>query len=233
MTPGPPADKERVVFLLDVDNTLLDNDRLKEHIDTEVVALVGPERARRFWELYEIVRHERDVVDYLETVRRWVVELDDPAGGERLMHMLERLPFRDFLFPHVFATIDHLWTMGIVAILSDGDQTFQRLKIRDSGLEKAVRGNVLITVHKEQELPEVFRLYPAAHYVVVDDKPGILAALERDCPTTFTTILVMQGRYATASEFDPKPDYVVSRIGDVRSFNEKQMAVQTTAPDSV
>lgn len=211
-----------IVFLLDVDNTLLDNDALKEEIAKRIEALVGNERAQVFWQLYEEVRAEKDYVDLPTTVRLWTERYRDPETGKTLMQLLDSLPFSRFVYPDVFETLEHLWTIGTVSILSDGDQTFQPLKIRRSGLEKAVRGDVLIFVHKEDHLPEVFQRFPADHYVVVDDKPRILSALERDCPTTFTTIFVLQGKYAVQGQFKPEPDLVVSHIAELGVLTRAQ-----------
>jgi FMN phosphatase YigB (HAD superfamily) len=210
--------EDGVVFLLDVDNTLLDNDRLKADLASRIAFIVGPERAARFWEIYEQVRVEEGYVDYPETVKRWAAELQNQSGGDELMALLDDLPFAGYVYPHALDTLAYLQSIGPVAIVSDGDQVFQPLKIRLSGLFNAVHGNVLITIHKEQELKDVFARFPANHYVVIDDKPGILSALERDCPTTFTTIQVMQGHYATQAVAGPRPDYVVNGIADVRSL---------------
>ncbi|MBV9279054.1 MAG: HAD family hydrolase [Chloroflexi bacterium] len=207
-----------LVFLLDVDNTLLDNDRLKEDLQRTIEERIGQERARRFWEVYEDVRQDEDFVDYPETVRRMVVEYRDPGLGEQLQAILDAVPFTSYLYPHVMEAIAHLNTMGTAVILSDGDSVFQPQKIKKSGLEAAVEGRVLIFVHKELELPTVFERYPADHYVVVDDKARIIAALERECPTRFTTVLVLQGKYAHPEDFDPKPDLVVPHVGDLRTF---------------
>ncbi|MDQ2743811.1 MAG: HAD family hydrolase, partial [Chloroflexota bacterium] len=127
------------------------------------------------------------------------------------------------LYPHVLETLAYLKTLGTTVILSDGDSVFQPLKIKESGLAAAVDDHVLVYVHKEQELAKVFAAYPADHYVAVDDKPRILDALERDCPTTFTTILVRQGKYATeADQVSLKPDYAIEHIGELRDFLRDQ-----------
>lgn len=219
------SDSQRtsLVFLLDVDNTLLDNDRLKEDLAEKLQQMLGSERAARFWDLYEEVRRERDYVDYPHTIERWAEEYRDSTMGRRLTELLDNWPFADYVYPHVFETIDHLKSLGTVAILSDGDSVFQPRKIANSGLQKAVDGNVLIYVHKELELPGVFARYPADHYVVVDDKARILSVLERECPSEFTTVLVLQGKYAHPDEYSPRADIVVSRIGDLRTFTREQL----------
>lgn len=221
----PALDSDDVVILLDVDNTLLDNDGLKREAASRIASLVGSDGADRFWEIYEEVRRDEEVVDFPETVRRWAHEIGDSGAGEQLLTVLEQLPFDEYLYPQVMETIDYLGTIGTPMILSDGDMVFQPLKIRESGLEAAVGGRVLVCVHKELELPALFVQYPARHYVMIDDKPRILSALEQECPTTFTTVLVMQGKYAVKGEFEPEPDYIVQAFGDMRNFSGAQLLV--------
>lgn len=211
----------RLAFLLDVDNTLLDNDRLKDDVDRSIDRLLGEERARRFWEVYEEVRRERDYVDFPHTIDRVVAECNDPEIGRELNDLLTDWPFSLYVYPRAFQTIEHLKAFGTVVIVSDGDRVFQPRKIRQSGLEAAVDGNVLVYVHKEEQLQDVFTRYSADTYVAVDDKPRIIAALEEICPSEFTTILVLQGKYAEDQTFVPKPDYVIKRIGDLEKFSRE------------
>lgn len=221
---------ERIVFLLDVDNTLLDNDRLKADIGSRLQAALGNEGAERFWQLYEEVRQQEDFVDYPQTVKLYVEGSSDPSVEAKLMAIMNEIDFRSYLYPHVIETLEHLGSLGTTAILSDGDSVFQPRKIRESGLEEAVHGNVLIYIHKEAELPEVFERLPADHYVMVDDKPRILAALELCCPTTFTTVLVCQGKYAKIGEYHPDPDFVVPHIADLRGFTRSAF-LEGAAPE--
>lgn len=213
--------RKTLAFLLDIDNTLLNNDLLKADLASDLRRRLGPKRAARFWELYEQVREDEDFVDYPRTVELLAEEYHNPGMARDLRHMLGNLPFRRYLYPGVLETIAYLKTMGTVVILSDGDSVFQPLKIRESGLEEAVNGHVLISVHKEDELGAVFAAYPADHYVMVDDKPRILAALETCCPTEFTTVLVCQGKYAHEGA-SRKPDYVVQHIADLQEFARAQ-----------
>lgn len=210
-----------IVFLLDVDNTLLDNDRLKEDLADRIRREIGPERANRFWELYEQVRSEKDYVDFPTTLLRFAQEIGE-EDAQVVTELVESIPFSDYLYPHVLDTISYLDTLGEAVILSDGDPVFQPYKIRQSGLEDAVHGRVLIYVHKEDALPDVFAAYPADHYVAVDDKPKIVSALEACCPSTFTTVLVLQGKYARPEEAHPSPDYIIEHIGDLRSYSLDQ-----------
>ncbi|GAC1320753.1 MAG: hypothetical protein NVSMB22_05470 [Chloroflexota bacterium] len=216
------------VVFLDVDNTLLDNDRLKKHVAQGIEGLIGANYARRFWELYEDVRQERDYVDYPTTIDRLSMEVPEAEVRTLLTDFLFGLPFPDFLFPGALETIHHLKSFGAPAVLSDGDHIFQPWKIKQSGIEAAVEGRVLICVHKERELPQVFARLPAQHYVMIDDKTGILSALERECPTEFTTVLVQQGHYAAEPQhFDPAPDYVVARIADVQALSPEQLGARS------
>jgi len=223
---------KRLTFLLDVDNTLLDNDRLKNDLAARIRERLGDRLAARFWELYEEVRHERDYVDFPETVRRLALEAGNHGIQSILTDLLDNWPFKSYLYPGVLPTIAYLQTLGTVAILSDGDSVFQPLKIRESGLDTAVEGRVLIYIHKEQNLPEVFARYPADHYVMVDDKARIAAELERMCPTTFTTVLVLQGKYAHDRDVFPRPDYTVKHIADLRHFTAQQFLEPPRSPDS-
>lgn len=212
-----------IVFLLDVDNTLLDNDQLKDDLAADIRRAAGSSVAERFWELYEQVRQERDYVDYARTLEL----LEESGAGSvavaQIRRLLDSLDFKCYLYPGALATIHYLNSLGTTVILSDGDSVFQPRKIRDSGLEAAVRGRVLIYIHKELEIPQIFARYPADHYVLIDDKPRILATLQRCCPTEFTTVLVCQGKYAArATDFQPLPDCVVPTIGAVQSLTRQQ-----------
>lgn len=217
-----PDGQQVIVFLLDVDNTLLNNDQLKADLAQRILHLLGPERAERFWQIYEQVRAQNHFVDYPATVERVAQEYGDSRLGQRLNELLSTIPFRSYVYPEVMATIDYLKVLGTPVILSDGDPVFQPRKIRESGLYAAVDGNVIISVHKEQELDEVFAHYPADRYVIVDDKPRILSVLERDCPSEFTTVLVLQGHYAQIGAYTPRPDFVIAHIGDLRQLTRAQ-----------
>lgn len=222
-----PEDRRTLTFLLDVDNTLIDNDQIKVDIDARLRDAIGSEETSRFWELYEEVRKEEDYVDFPRTVQRMVDEYNDPGLGRRLTELLDSFPFKKYLYPGVFPTLQHLQTLGTTVILSDGDSAFQPHKIQASGLSEAVGQRVLVYVHKEAQLQAVFQKYPADHYVAVDDKPRITSALERECPTLFTTVLVLQGKYAHPDEFEPRPDYVVPHIADLQQFTREQFLTPT------
>jgi FMN phosphatase YigB (HAD superfamily) len=203
-----------LVFLLDVDNTLLNNDQLKDDLAQQGRALLGEERAERFWQIYEEVRHDEDYVDFPATLARFAAEFPD-APNDRLRSLVMDVPFASYLYPGALAAITYLNSIGQAVILSDGDHIFQMLKIERSGLAAAVAGRVVITVHKERELATVFTAYPAEHYVLIDDKPTILATVERCYGERFTTVLVCQGKYARLGNVSPPPDIVVPHIADL------------------
>lgn len=211
-----------LVFLLDVDNTLLNNDQVKEDLAARLLEILGSERATRFWDVYEQVRVKRQFVDLPLTAQRMAEACRDPDLERRLLDLFDAIPFASYLYPHAVDALHHLQTLGTAVILSDGDRTFQPHKIKISGLEAAVDGNVLITTHKENELGMVFDRYPAERYTVVDDKPQIIAAFEVRCPTDFTTVLVLQGKYAENESYEPKADWTISRIGELCGFTRSQ-----------
>jgi len=231
-TESQASDTPSIVFLLDVDNTLLDNDRLKADLQRRFLALLGQERSDRFWQIYEEVRQDEDFVDYPLTFKRMAEEQNDPELRTSLETVLEGLQFSSYLYPGVLGMLAYLRALGTPVILSDGDHVFQPYKIRYSGLERAVDGRVLIYVHKEKELAGVFAHFPADHYVAVDDKPRILAALESECPTTFTTILVLQGKYASEGPSTPAPDYVIDRIAALHAFSRERFLANSSDLDS-
>ncbi|OLD51316.1 MAG: HAD family hydrolase [Chloroflexi bacterium] len=203
----------KTVTLLDVDNTLLDNDAAKDALERRILAAVSEERAARFWSLYEDVRRERGVVDFPETLRRF--HAIHPDASDRVDRAVLDMPYDRFLYPGALDAIAHLATLGTPVILSDGDRRYQPRKIERSGLAAAVRGNVIVTDHKEERLDEVLRRFPADHYVLIDDKAAILAEVKRRLDGRVTTVHVLQGHYAGEPPDGPAPDVVVQRIGDL------------------
>jgi FMN phosphatase YigB (HAD superfamily) len=210
--------RDRVVFLVDVDNTLLDNDRiavdLKRHLEREGQERYGP--------IFEELRAELGYADYLGALQRYRLgNVSDP----RLLLMSSFLvdyPFASRLYPGALDVIRHLRTGGLTVILSDGDVVFQPRKIQRSGLWAAVDGRVLIYIHKEQMLEAVAERYPARHYVMVDDKLRILAAMKQHWGDRVTTIFPRQGHYALDRPnivADPAADLTVERIGDLVDYD--------------
>ena len=207
-----------VVYLLDVDNTLLDNDRVTVDMRRFLEVEVGPEKTRRYWEIFEDLRNELGYADYLGALQRY--RMEDPRDPH-VLHLSSYLidyPFANRLYPESLDVIDYLKLSGPVVILSDGDVVFQPRKIQRSGLWDAVGGRVLIDVHKEKSLDAMRRRFPARHYVMVDDKLRILAALKKIWRERVTTVFPRQGHYAhdpaVIAAYSPA-DVTVERIGDL------------------
>jgi len=201
-----------VVFLIDVDNTLLDNDALKALCDRELRGVAGYDAARRFWAIYEEVRAAGGVIDYPATLARFREERPDLAGPD-LERVVMDPPFAQFVYPGAFAVIERMWRAGEPAILSDGDPEYQPRKIERSGLAEAVRGNVLVYPHKEEHVDAVVERFPADRYVQVDDKASLLATTKDRLGTRVTTVHVLQGYYAGDPPEGPPTDGVIGRIG--------------------
>ncbi len=209
---------QQLVFMIDVDNTILDNDGVKQDMQAKLLAILGSELAARFWELYEAVRDEMQIIDFYESMRRLREEFPDQAETvDAGLDALMEWDFRPRLFPQALETIARLKRFGTAVIVSDGDPVFQPSKIHQCGVTEAVDGHVLIFVHKEKYLPAVEARFKAGHYVLIDDKPGILMRSKALLGDRLTTVHVLQGKYA----LDPKhavdytPDFVVKHFGDL------------------
>jgi FMN phosphatase YigB (HAD superfamily) len=208
----------KIVFLFDVDNTLLDNDRIEKDLRLHIEREFGPETRERYFAIFEELRTELGYADYLGALQRYRLEdICDP----RLLQMSSFLvdyPFANRLYPASLDALEHVRTWGETVILSDGDVVFQPRKVRRSGLWEAVEGRVLIYIHKERMLDEVERLYPAGHYVMVDDKLRILAAMKKVWGTRLTTVWPRQGHYALnpqiVAQYSPA-DLTIERIGNL------------------
>jgi FMN phosphatase YigB (HAD superfamily) len=210
------------VFLFDVDNTLLDNDRvtadLKRHLDSKV----GPERAQRYWQLFEAIRTELGYADYLGALQRYRIDYPHDPNLLAVSYFLIEYPFANRLFPNSIDAVEHVAPWGPAVILSDGDVVFQPHKVNRSGLYEVFNGNVLIYVHKEHELADVELRFPAKHYVVVDDKIRILHAIKEIWGSRVTTVFVRQGHYAydaaTIAKYPPA-DVSLDRIGNLLDYD--------------
>jgi FMN phosphatase YigB (HAD superfamily) len=210
-----------VVSLLDVDNTLLDNDRVTADLRRYLAREVGVERQARYFAIFEELRAALGYADYLGALQRYRVEHPRDPHLLAVSSFLVNYPFANRLFPSSLDAIEHLAAFGPTVILSDGDVVFQPRKIECSGLFDAVERNVLIYIHKERELDDVERRYPAAHYVLVDDKIRILSAIKSVWNTRVTTVFVRQGHYAHAPDVIeyPTPDLTIDRIGDLLNYD--------------
>ncbi len=206
-----------LAFLIDVDNTLIDTDRVKADLKAQIAQLVGAERDAALWSVYEEVRQERDYVDFPLTLARFRSAFPQDLHFSQLAALVLCYPYDACLYPQALDAVLHLKTIGAVALLSDGDPVFQPAKIARAGLAQAVDGNVLVYTHKEEHLDEVQQRLPAARYVLVDDKPRVLAAAKARLGTRLLTLHVCQGKYAHAAEhqaYSPA-DLEVGAIADV------------------
>ena len=214
------------VFLFDVDNTLMDHDKvtadLKKHLQTEV----GSEKAQRYWQLFEDIRSELGYADYLGALQRYRIEHPRDPHLLEVSYFLLSYPFANRLFPGSIDAVKHVNQWGPTVILSDGDVVFQPRKVARAGLFEVFEGRVLIYVHKEVELEDVEKRFPADHYVMVDDKVRILAAMKQAWGRKLTTVFVRQGHYA----HDPKhlsgyppADITIERIGELTNIDFSTM----------
>jgi len=208
----------KIVSLFDVDNTLLDNDRvtadLKRHLEREV----GTERQQRYWAIFEELRQELGYADYLGALQRYRVEHPRDPKLLTVSYFLTNYPFANRLYPNSLDALERCGQWGPVVLLTDGDVVFQPRKIERSGLLEAVDGNVLIYIHKESELSDVERRYPADHYIMVDDKLRILTAIKKAWDGRVTTVFPRQGHYALEPNLlstYPPPDISIGRIGEM------------------
>jgi FMN phosphatase YigB (HAD superfamily) len=214
--------EERVIFLLDVDNTLLDNDRFAQDLGDRLESSFGAAERARYWEIFARRREALGLADYLGTLQDFRVGLDDHPRLLEMSDFLLEYPFAGRLFPQALEAIAHVRTFGLPVVLSDGDIVFQPRKIHRSGIWTAVEGRVLIYLHKEKVLDHMQQRYPARHYVMVDDKANLLAAMKLVLGARLTTVFVRQGHYALAAESksaQPAPDLTIERIGDLLKHN--------------
>jgi FMN phosphatase YigB (HAD superfamily) len=217
------------VFLLDVDDTLLDNDRFGADLGKRLESDFGVEARKRYWGIFEELRAKVGFADYLGSLQVFRSGLDDDPRFLGMSDYLLEYQFSNLLYPQALQAIGHLRTMGRPVILSDGDVVFQPRKIKHAGIWNAVEGAVLIYIHKEKVLDHVQRRYPASHYVVVDDKPNLLAAMKSQLKEKLTTIFVRQGHYALAAgsnSVQPPPDRVIDRIGEILNFQSSDFEVR-------
>jgi FMN phosphatase YigB (HAD superfamily) len=225
--------RDDIVFLFDCDNTLLDNDSIANDLRDHLTSAFGPESRDRYWAIFEQLRAELGYADYLGALQRY--RLADVSDTRMLMlsSFLVDYPFASRLYPGALNTIRHLRNWGLTVILSDGDVVFQPRKIQRSGLWTAVKGRVLIYVHKEQMLDDVAEQYPARHYVMVDDKLRILSLMKKAWGDRLTTIFPRQGHYA----LDPKniaaypaADLTIEHIGDLAEYDLPALLGSRSAP---
>jgi FMN phosphatase YigB (HAD superfamily) len=225
-----------VVFLLDVDNTLLDNDRFKSDLDARIQHDFGPEGRAAYWALYESERDRLGYADYLAALQVFREGREDDPDLLRMSGYMLDYPFAERVYPGALETVERLHELGTPVILSDGDVVFQPRKVQRSGLWEALRGRVLIYLHKQHMLEAVQQRYPARHYVMVDDKPTLLAAMKATMGARLTTVFVRQGHYAdeaAAQQIAPAPDMVIDDIGELATFDLQQFGPRACSQAAV
>jgi FMN phosphatase YigB (HAD superfamily) len=217
-----------IVFLFDVDNTLIDNDRVAADLKRHLKETVGEVCEQRYWDIFEKLRTELGYADYLGALQRYRVEQPREPKLLEVSHFMINYPFANRLFPESLDAVEHAKKLGRAVILSDGDVVFQPRKVDRSGLYDIFEGHVLIYVHKEAELADVEAKYRAAHYVMVDDKVRLLSAIKEHWGKRVTTVFPRQGHYALDEKLVaqyPAPDITLERIGELQEYSlEKMMA---------
>jgi len=211
----------KVVFLFDVDNTLLDNDHIIADLMRHLEREIGPERPKRYWQIFEEIRAQLGYADYLGALQRYRIENPRDLNILAVSRYLLNYPFATRLFPQALDVLEHCQAYGTCVILSDGDVVFQPLKVERSGLAEAFDGNVLIYIHKELELDDIMARFPADHYVLVDDKVRILAAIKQAWGARVTTVFPRQGHYALDDKEVakyPPPDIRIERVGHLLDY---------------
>jgi haloacid dehalogenase-like hydrolase len=214
--------RSEIVFLFDVDNTLIDNDRVQSHLSEHLEQTYGTATRDRYWEIFEDLRSELGYADYLGALERYRTEDLHRPEVLRMSSWLVDYPFADRLYPRALDAVKHVHQWGTTVILSDGDAVFQPRKVERSGLWHAFEDRVLIYIHKEQELDDVERLYPADHYVLIDDKLRVLSAVKKIWRQRVTTVFPKQGHYALdpnlLAEY-PSADIELAKIGDLLAYD--------------
>lgn len=221
---------DSVVFLFDVDNTLLDNDHVTRDLQRYLQRTFGTDSEQRYWAIFEQLRAELGYADYLGALQRYRVEQPRDPHLLRASSFLIDYPFANRLYPGSLDAIEHVQRWGPAVILTDGDVVFQPRKVERSGLLDAVDQQVLIYIHKEQMLDDVEARFPAEHYVVIDDKVRILSAMKSAWGDRCTTVFPRQGHYAL-DEHEvaryPTPDITLARIGDLVSCELARLSART------
>ena len=212
---------DSLVFLFDVDNTLLDNDRVTADLKRHLEQQVGHECQQRYWDIFEQIRSELGYADYLGALQRYRLENPREPGLLTVSHFMVNYPFATRLYPDSLDAVEYVRQWGKTVVLSDGDVVFQPLKVERSGISASMDG-VLIYVHKEKELEDVERRFPAGHYVLIDDKLRILAEIKKIWGEKVTTVFPRQGHYALdpaiVSAYPPA-DIMVKRIGELLNYD--------------
>jgi haloacid dehalogenase-like hydrolase len=220
-----------IVFLFDIDNTLVNNDHVQADLKQHLATTYGPEARDRYWEILEQLRTELGYVDYLGALERYRLEALHRPEILRMSNWMIDYPFADRVYPGGLDAVRHVRQWGLPVVLSDGDAVFQPRKVERSGIWNEFEGRVLIYIHKEEELDDVERLYPARHYVLIDDKLRILSVAKKIWGDRVTTIFPKQGHYAldpaVLRQFPPA-DVELGAIGDLVKFDLQRLVKQRT-----
>ena len=217
---------KKTVFLFDVDNTLLDNDRVTRDLREFLKKEVGLKRCEHYWRIFEELRRELGYADYLGALQRYRVAYPYDSHVLAVSTYLVNYHFANRLFPNSLDVLEHCKQFGKVVVLTDGDVVFQPRKVERSGLFEAVEGNILIYIHKETELHDVERRYPAEHYVLVDDKLRILTAIKEIWGSKVTTVFPRQGHYALDEQAIakyPAADLTIEQIGELLDYSREEL----------
>lgn len=212
-----------VIFLLDVDNTLLDNDQFTADLQAYLTQAFGDACQKRYWKIFENIREQLGYADYLGALQQYRLENPHDPHFLQASSFLLNYPFSQLLYRGALDVIEHLKSFGPTVILTDGDVVFQPRKIERSGLLKAVNGQSLIYIHKELELEDVEKRFPARHYVLVDDKLRILTAVKKAWGSRLTTVFPKQGHYALDPKvvaLYPPADIAIENISDLIKYAE-------------
>jgi FMN phosphatase YigB (HAD superfamily) len=226
----------QIVFLVDVDNTLVDNDGIQQDLKDHLEQTYGLAARERYWTILEGLMTELGYRDYIGALQRFRVEHPRDVELLAMSSFLMDYPFAGRLYPHALEVLARLRSLAPTVILSDGDVVFQPRKVEHAGLAKVADGNVLIYIHKEEALDDVERRYPAEHYVLVDDKLRILVAAKQFWGERVTTVLPLQGQYVHDTKVMsalPPADVTIERIGDLLSYDVAGLrAAATTTSNS-
>lgn len=217
---------EKVAFLFDVDNTLLDNDRVTADLRRHLLETIGDDSQKRYWEIFEQWRTELGYADYLGTLQRFRLENPREERVLEVSRFMVNYPFANRLFPNSLDVVERVKQWGAAVIVSDGDVVFQPRKVERSGLGDVFGDNVLIYIHKEEALDDVEKRFPAESYVMVDDKVRLLDEIKRYWGKRVTTVFPRQGHYALNAKLVaqfPEPDITIERIGDLLDYDLEQL----------
>ena len=207
-----------IAFLVDVDDTLLDNDRIRDDLHEHLAPAYGAEAGERYWTIQERRFVELGYRDYLGAVQEWWEgEGSEPRPLDLSRYLLD-YPFVDRLYPDALQVLTHLRRGAPTVVVTDGDAVYQPWKVHRAGIREAVAGDVLVYIHKELELDDLERRYPAERYVLVDDKLRILTAAKEFWGERVTTVFPRQGQFANdpaITAAHPPADVTIDRVGEL------------------